>query len=584
MGGFTPDQWQQEWVTHLNQAWLNPPSNRLTHLESRRSGVANPPIVAQTHFFDDNGNLIRENNARHFEWDYADRMRVFRTQTGNAEPTVHAHYLYDASGQRVKKLVRKQGGQVEVTVYIDGVFEYQRIVQGGVTRENNTMHVMDNQSRIALVRVGNPFPDDTTPAVKYHLGDHLGSSSVVVDEVGNWVNREEYTPYGETSFGSFSRKRYRFTGKERDEESGLNCHGARCYAPWLIRWTNCDPAGPVDGPNLYAYTKNPLSFTDPQGTEPQSVTCTTITTKSSSMPSEAGTPVIHDESTLTICKPPSVSQPSASASQSGSARPADEPDTPGQMPHSSTSVPETPTTAAIGQSEVPSASSIPEASNEPSVARAAGGFAQGVWEGLLPGGFLFGSSHPESQTYEIARGIGQIVGGIGANILGHMIMAHGAAEFVGGAIAAAPSGGASLVLSGVGSVEVAAGAVVVVGGTLNIVAGISTIGNAMSMGGGGKDKEYFEEKYGDQGDGDSKLFRTKGGTERVKLTGQQLKMLNDAAKEAGISDAGRGPFTDYVHGAKRAHDLGSKGSGDRTYPELLDLAKQFLDEFPQYRR
>ena len=266
MGGLTPDQWQQEWITHLNQAWLKPPSNRLTHLESRRSGIANPPIVAQTHFFDDNGNLIRENNARHFEWDYADRMRVFRTQAGNAEPTIHAHYLYDASGQRVKKLVRKQGGQIEVTVCMDGVFEYQRLVQGGVTRENNTLHVMDNQSRIALVRVGNSFPDDTTPAVKYHLGDHLGSSSVVVDEVGNWVNREEYTPYGETSFGSFARKRYRFTGKERDEESGLNYHGARYYAPWLGRWTSCDPAGTVDGPNLYAYVAdNPIRLKDTSG-------------------------------------------------------------------------------------------------------------------------------------------------------------------------------------------------------------------------------------------------------------------------------------------------------------------------------
>jgi len=271
MGGLTPDQWQQEWVTHLNQAWLNPPSNRLTHLESRRSGVANPPVVAQTHFFDDNGNLIRENNARHFEWDYADRMRGFRTQTGNAEPTVHAHYLYDASGQRVKKLVRKQGGQIEVTVYIDGIFEYQRIVQGGVTRENNTLHVMDDQSRIALMRLGNPFPDDTTPAVKYHLGDHLGSSSVVVDEAGSWLNREEYTPYGETSFGSFARKRYRFTGKERDEESGLNYHGARYYATWIGKWISCDPIGVGGGLNLYAYVKdNPMMLLDTTGLAPES--------------------------------------------------------------------------------------------------------------------------------------------------------------------------------------------------------------------------------------------------------------------------------------------------------------------------
>jgi RHS repeat-associated protein len=218
--------------------------------------------------YDANGNMTWETTARHFEWDYADRMRVYRTQTAVSEPSVHAQYLYDAGGQRVKKLVRKQGGQVEVTIYIDGIFEYQRIVRGGVLEENNTLHVMDNQSRIALVRVGNPFANDTTPAVKYHLGDHLGSSNLVIDRAGSLVNREEYTPYGETSFGSFARKRYRFTGKERDEESGLNYHGARYLATWLGRWTSSDPAGIVDGINLYLYAhNNPLSQIDPRGTQ-----------------------------------------------------------------------------------------------------------------------------------------------------------------------------------------------------------------------------------------------------------------------------------------------------------------------------
>ena len=60
-----------------------------------------------------------ETTSRHFEWNHSDQMKVFRTQTDGAEPSVHAHYLYDAAGQRVKKLVRKQGGQVEVTHYID---------------------------------------------------------------------------------------------------------------------------------------------------------------------------------------------------------------------------------------------------------------------------------------------------------------------------------------------------------------------------------------------------------------------------------------------------------------------------------
>ena len=40
-----------------------------------------------------------------------------------------------------------------------------------------------------------------------------------------------------------SGKRYRYTGKERDEETGLYYHGARQYAAWLGRWTRADQAG-----------------------------------------------------------------------------------------------------------------------------------------------------------------------------------------------------------------------------------------------------------------------------------------------------------------------------------------------------
>ncbi len=218
--------------------------------------------------YDNSGNLLQENAERHFEWDHSDRMGVYRTQLGNTEPSVHTHYLYDSRGQRVKKLTRKQGGQIEITVYIDSLFEYHRLVQGSSIQENNILHVMDHEKRIALVRVGNPFPDDTTPAVKYQLGDHLGSCNVVVDDAGGFINREEYTPYGETSFGSFAKKRYRFTGKERDEESRLNYHGARYYAPWLARWISTDSAGAIDGLSLYSYARhNPLRLVDPAGME-----------------------------------------------------------------------------------------------------------------------------------------------------------------------------------------------------------------------------------------------------------------------------------------------------------------------------
>jgi RHS repeat-associated protein len=274
MGRLTPGQWAQVWPNHLGTGvWANPPGNRLTHVGD------NAPTTPETHLYDQNGNLVRETTSHHFEWDHSDRLRVFRNQTPEADtapaedrwaqPSIHAHYLYDADGQRVMKLVRRQGGQYDVRVYVDGLFEHYHWNQVGTDaeeRQNARLYVMDDQQRIAIRRIGKPHPDDKGPEVQYHLSDHLGSSNVVVDRAGAWINREEYTPYGETSFGSFARKRCRFTGKERDEESGLYYHGARYYAPWLTRWISCDPIGLVDGKNLFLYvSNNPIKLVDPVG-------------------------------------------------------------------------------------------------------------------------------------------------------------------------------------------------------------------------------------------------------------------------------------------------------------------------------
>jgi RHS repeat-associated protein len=221
--------------------------------------------------FDANGNMRSEATSRHFEWNHADQLKAFRTQTDGAEPSVHAHYLYDSASQRVKKLARKQGGQFEVTHYIDVVFEHHRWGNGRLAGENNHVHVVDDKQLVALVRFGPAHPDDKGPAVQFHLGDHLGTSNVVIDSGGALVNREEFTSYGETSFGSFGRKRYRFTGMERDEESGLNYHSARYYPLSLARWLSCDPVGPSQASNLYQYCLgNPIRFGDPTGLQPPS--------------------------------------------------------------------------------------------------------------------------------------------------------------------------------------------------------------------------------------------------------------------------------------------------------------------------
>ena len=230
-------------------------SNRLDTLTSGQTDFA--------YTYDASGNMTAETTSRHFEWDHGNRMKVFRTQTQGAEPSVYAHYLYDASGIRLKRLVRRQGGQFEVTAYLDDVFEHDRRVAFGNITENNTLHIVDDWQKVGLVRIGESFADDSSPAVRFQIGDHLGSCNVITGDTGDLFNREEFTPYGETSFGSYSRKRFRFTGKMRDDESGLCYHEVRYYVPWLARWSTADPTGPVDGTNLYNYARsNPLTWRD----------------------------------------------------------------------------------------------------------------------------------------------------------------------------------------------------------------------------------------------------------------------------------------------------------------------------------
>ncbi len=127
----------------------------------------------------------------------------------------------------------------------------------------------DNQ-RIALIETkttGTALLPDST--IRYQLGNHLGSASLELDEAAQVITYEEYHPYGTSAYRSgrsveeASQKRYRYTGKERDEETGFSYHSARYFIPNIGRWISADPIGVGDGINLYAYVKgNPISRFD----------------------------------------------------------------------------------------------------------------------------------------------------------------------------------------------------------------------------------------------------------------------------------------------------------------------------------
>ena len=186
-------------------------------------------------------------------------------------PPETTYYVYDAGGQRVRKVTELTTGQIkEERTYLAGVEVCRKYGANPLVRE--TLHVMDDKQRIAIVETRTQGDDGSLPElIRYQFGNHLGSASLELDHQAQVISYEEYYPYGSTSYQAVrsqteTPKRYRYTGMERDEESGLNYHGARYYAPWLGRWLSADPTDLHDGSNLYAYVNGrPLTQTDRTG-------------------------------------------------------------------------------------------------------------------------------------------------------------------------------------------------------------------------------------------------------------------------------------------------------------------------------
>jgi RHS repeat-associated protein len=198
----------------------------------------------------------------------------------NASQPETTYYVYGAGGQRAHKIIERNSKRQAERFYFGGFEIYREYGSGNaVTLERETLHVVDDKQRIVLVETEtiNKGARIAAPAAaqRYQLGNHLGSASLELDEAGGLISYEEYGPYGTTAYqagrsaAEVSLKRYRYTGKERDEENGFAYHGARYYASWLRRWTSCDPEGLVAGTNLYAYVNaNPLRLVDPSGRGP----------------------------------------------------------------------------------------------------------------------------------------------------------------------------------------------------------------------------------------------------------------------------------------------------------------------------
>jgi RHS repeat-associated protein len=206
--------------------------------------------VAQT--YDANGNMTeRVVDGVTYTQGWDQENRLVWASTGGVTTT----FSYDANGA----LVKKEDPLVGTTYYVGP--HYEVLTESGEDPVV-TKYYFHGGKRVAMDRDG---------VVQYLVGDHLGTTSIVLNDQGGVVAESRHYPYGEERWSSGTLPTdYRFTGQRSDSGLGLYFMDARQYDPALGRWISADTIVPESGSgqsyNRYAYVRNsPLNYVDPTG-------------------------------------------------------------------------------------------------------------------------------------------------------------------------------------------------------------------------------------------------------------------------------------------------------------------------------
>jgi RHS repeat-associated protein len=243
-------------------------SNRLRSTSLPGDPADGPLPVRYT--YDAHGSMTSLPHLRAMDWDFRDRLRTVDLGGGGT-----ATYVYDAAGERIRKVIRRQNGtKHRERIYVGALEIFREYAGDGTTVTLERQTLLPQPGRPAHVET-RTVGTDLGPArlVRHQFADVLGSVTLELDETARIISYEEYHPYGGTAYQATrsqteTPKRYRFNGKERDDETGLYYYGARYYAASIGRWTSVDPAGLIDGVNVYVYARNnPAGISDPTGHE-----------------------------------------------------------------------------------------------------------------------------------------------------------------------------------------------------------------------------------------------------------------------------------------------------------------------------
>jgi hypothetical protein len=168
-------------------------SNRL----SRTTVGATP----ETYSHDTHGNMTRMPHLPLMRWDFKDQLQATAQQVVNNGGTPETtYYVYDSAGQRVRKVTERQAAagdtptRMKERIYLGGFELYREYAGDGqtVTLERETLHIMDDKQRIALVETRTQGNDPAPPQlIRYQFGNHLGSASLELDEQAQIISYEE---------------------------------------------------------------------------------------------------------------------------------------------------------------------------------------------------------------------------------------------------------------------------------------------------------------------------------------------------------------------------------------------------------
>ncbi|MHC8367023.1 RHS repeat-associated core domain-containing protein [Pseudomonas sp. ZT5P21] len=236
-----------------------------------------PPTEDElTDGFDANGNLLELQPAQRLNWNLRNQLSEVRLVLRDDSEDDRERYIYDAGGQRVRKVHWSQTNARTL-------FREVRYLPGLEIRSHSgtgeILHVITAGAGSNSVRVlhwaAKPPDEIAQDQVRYNLNDQVKSCTLELDQQASVISWELFYAFGGTSLWAGRNaveakyKTVRYSGKERDA-TGLYYYGFRYYASWLARWINPDPAGQIDGPNLYRMVRNnPVALHDPNGLSPE---------------------------------------------------------------------------------------------------------------------------------------------------------------------------------------------------------------------------------------------------------------------------------------------------------------------------